>query len=170
MIVSYTRTEGLPNQDVRKVFEYRAGRIYASIANGGVVEIIEGRVVPVADSQKAPLNNFNESIVQDRRVDWWIGSDRGLYRFQGPEFQLRRGEKFTAQYGLSEIPMGGLYIDPAGRLWFSPENIGLYYSDPSQTGRAVFKQMIPPSTSNLFRGPQHIISDRSGTLWNGWRD
>src|SRR5215831_19383395 len=152
LIVSFTRAEGLPNQDVRKVIEDRAGNIYASISDGGLVRIVEGKAVPVPGSQLPPFTNFNERVIQDQHGDWWIGTNSGLYRFQGPELQLSRGQRLTAGNGLSEKPMGGLYEDPAGKLWVSPEDQGLYLLDLSQKGPVAFKQVAAPDPANLFPG------------------
>jgi ligand-binding sensor domain-containing protein/signal transduction histidine kinase len=167
LIVSFTRADGLPGQDVRKVFEDRAGHIYASVADGGLVRIVEGRAIPLPESQARPFNSFNERIVQDQHGDWWIGTDTGLFRFQGPDLQLRRGQKFAARDGLAEVSMGGLYVDSTGRVWVGPENLGLYYYDRLKSGRANFTQLLPPGTTNLFRAPQRTISDRSGNIWLG---
>ena len=166
MIVSYTRAEGLPNQDVRKIIEDRQGRVFASISNGGLAEIVEGKALPVPGSQVAPFTNFDERIVQDARGDWWIGTDKGLFRFRGPELQLRNGQKVTAHDGLPTASMGGLYADAAGRFWVSPENQGLFSLD-STKGKSSFRQLLPPSSTSLFRGAQHVIEDSSGTLWLG---
>ena len=165
LIVSYTRSEGLPNLDVRKVFEDRAGHIYASIENGGLVQIIGGRAVPVPESQKPPFMNFNERIVQDARGDWWIGTDRGLFRFPGPELRLTRVQKLTAVDGLPESSMAGLYADSDGGFWVSAENQGLYGYEPTASGRGRFRQLVPPNQTTAFLGAQKAISDRSGTLW-----
>lgn len=165
LIVTYTQSEGLTNQDVRKVFEDGAGHIYASIENGGVVQISGGRAVPVPESQKPPFTNFNERIVRDVRGDWWIGTDAGLFRFRGPELKLMNGQRISEANGLPQAPMGGLYSDSSGRLWVSPENHGLYDLDSVTSKSGTFKQLVPPSSTTLFRGAQEAIADSSGTLW-----
>jgi ligand-binding sensor domain-containing protein/two-component sensor histidine kinase len=167
LIVSFTRAEGLPNQDVRKVIEDRRGNIYASISDGGLVRIVAGNAVPVPESQLPPFTNFNERIIQDQHGDWWVGTNKGLYRFSGPELQLRQGQEFNERNGLSEIPMGGLYEDPAGRFWVSPQDQGLYSFDPSVRGRVAFKQIAPPDPAASFLGATHVISVGSRMLWLG---
>ncbi|HYW70773.1 MAG TPA: two-component regulator propeller domain-containing protein, partial [Pyrinomonadaceae bacterium] len=167
MIVSFTRAEGLPNRDVRKVIEDRNGNIYASIENGGLVKLSEGKAQQVEGSQTAPFTNFNERLVQDARGDWWVGTDAGLFRFDGPLLQLQRGHKFTSRDGLDEVAVGGLYTDAGGRFWVSPENQGLYCSEPSPNGAVSFKQIISPNSETLFNGVLRTIADRSQTLWLG---
>jgi len=167
LIVSFTRSEGLPNQDVRRVIEDRQENIFASIENGGIVRIVEGKAVPLSETQAPPFTDFNERIIQDRRGDWWVGTNAGLYRFQGPELQFRRGQKFTSRDGLGDAPMGGLYEDRDGKIWVSAGDQGLYCFDPAHPAQVAFKQFVPPSTTTHFSGPQRTISDRAGTLWLG---
>jgi ligand-binding sensor domain-containing protein/two-component sensor histidine kinase len=165
LIVSFTKTDGLPNQDVRKVIQDPGGNIWASIGNGGLVEIVEGKVVPVKGSQSPPFNDFDDRMLQDRHGDWWIGTNAGLFRFHGPEMQMQNGQKITGRNGLAELPiMGGLYEDPNGRIWASPEEQGLYYFDPSP-GRRLFFTQVPPRAIAPFTGAQRMITDRSGTIW-----
>ena len=167
LIVSFTQTEGLPNQDVRKVIEDRSGKIYASISDGGLVRIVEGKALRVPGSQLPPFSNFNERIIQDEHSNWWIGTNRGLYRFSGPELQLRQGQELNERNGLGHLPMGGLYEDPAGRFWVSPEDQGLYCFDPSAQGRVAFKQIVPPDQAVPFPGAAQVISVGSRILWLG---
>ena len=167
LIVSFTRTEGLPNQDVRKIIEDRTGKIYASISDGGLVRIVAGKAVPVPGSQLPPFTNVNERIIQDAHGDWWMGTNKGLYRFSGPELRLGQGQKFDQSNGLSELPMGGLYEDPGGRVWVSPEDHGLYCFDPSGPGRVAFKQIAPPDQAASFIGATRVISVGSRLLWLG---
>jgi ligand-binding sensor domain-containing protein len=166
LIVSYTKTEGLPNQNVPRVIEDLQGHIYASVENGGLVEIDEEKAVPLLKSQSPPFGDFNERIFQDQRGDWWIGTDAGLFRFQGPQLQLRRGRKFTAADGIPETNIVGLYQDSTGRVWTSPTNQGLYYFDPARNERVSFEH-LPASDVTPFSGVLRMISDRSGALWLG---
>lgn len=166
MIVSFTKTEGLPNQNVTKVIEDLSGHIYASVENGGVVRISGARAVPVRGSQEPPFSNFNERIFQDRHGDWWIGTDRGLFRFRGPELQMSRGRKFTAADGIPEMYIHGLYEDPEGIIWISPEQQGLYRFYQSGKLHGAFEH-VSSKTIAPFSGALRMINDRSGAMWLG---
>jgi ligand-binding sensor domain-containing protein/signal transduction histidine kinase len=166
LIVTFTRTEGLPHQDVQKVIEDSAGHLYASIHGGGIVKIVEGRAVAVEKSQLA-FTDSNDRIFQDRRGDWWIGTNSGLFRFQGPELQLHRGHKFSAVDGIGDGPiMSGLYQDAKGKIWVYPEGKGLFDFDPSQRARPIFNQVLSNDIAPAG-GVGRIIEDRSGGLWLG---
>jgi len=168
LIITFTRTEGLPNQNVRKVIEDMKGNIFASIANGGLAKIVEERAVPLPESQALPFSSFNERIIQDQHGDWWIGTDYGLFRFQGPELQLRRGRKFTAANGVPETTiLAGLYQDRTGTVWVSPENQGLSFFPPARKGSLSCEHVPMSAVGSFTIGVQRMISDRSGALWLG---
>lgn len=165
MIISFTKAEGLPGQFVHKVIEDGQGRIYASIGGGGLVEIVDGKVVPVPGSQRPPFNTIYDRIVQDRRGDWWVGTEEGLFRFQGPELQLRRGKKLTPADGISEASIAGVYEDPTGRVWIGSGDGHLYWFDPTPSRRVVVGA-IPLRTISPF----DVVlteSDRSRAIWFG---
>jgi ligand-binding sensor domain-containing protein len=149
------------------VIEDRAGHIYASVENGGVVGIVDEKAAPLPESQVLPFSSLNERILQDQHCDWWIGTDTGVFRFQGPELQLLRGRMLGAADGIAEAPIqGGLYEDPAGKVWIKPLREGLYVLDPARKGRVTFEH-ISQSDISPFSGVVRMISDRSGTLWLG---
>jgi signal transduction histidine kinase/ligand-binding sensor domain-containing protein len=167
LITSFTKAEGLPNQDVIRVIEDRQGRIYASVRESGLVEIVEGRAVPVPGSQAARFSasfSWKELIpVQDSRGDWWIRTLEGLFCFAGPELQLRRGRKFGADDGLPAKPNPLVAEDLFGHLWLT-YNDALFRLDLARQGRAVFERM--PVSAPLSGGLTQI-SDRAGALWLG---
>jgi len=164
LIVSFTKTEGLPNQNVRKVIEDPSGHIYASVENGGLIKIVEGKAVAIPESQAAPFTDINERILQDQRGDWWIGTHAGLFLFQGPELQLRRGHKFTPADGIPAASIMEIYQDQTGKVWVYPDNQGLYYVDRARKGPLTFKHFLSSDVAPVG-GVHQIIGDRSGDLW-----
>jgi signal transduction histidine kinase/ligand-binding sensor domain-containing protein len=171
LIVSFTKTEGLPGQISPSIVEDHQGRIYASITYGGIVEIVERRAVPVPGSAAEP---FNHSIpFQDSRGDWWISTySKGLFRAEGPRLQLRRSGKLTAVGWSPPDKLGGesnLTEDPFGKLWIMRGGDALYRLDPlmkgRREGRAVFERVR--LNQALPRPVSWMMSDRAGSLWLG---
>jgi signal transduction histidine kinase/streptogramin lyase len=163
LIVNFTRTEGLTNRSSGHVIEDRRGRIYVGAWDGSVVEILEERAAPIPGSQARP---FNLPIpFQDSRGDWWINRGEGLFRFAGPELQLRRGGKLVSIDG---IPMDKasywrIAEDPFGKLWLLCD-VGLYRLDLAQKGRAVFERIqVNARLPTVF----FLLSDRAGAIWLG---
>ncbi len=172
-IVSFTKAEGLPDQSVWKIIQDREGRIYASTHSGGVVEIVDGKAIPVPGSQAPPFDTIRGRIVQDRQGNWWIGTDKkGLFHFPGPKLQFRHGKRFTAAEGLSGTYVVWIYEDLAGKVWVSMSQFephlsnNIYRFDPGRDAHLVFKH-IPIqacSPAQVIR----MLNDRSGALWLGW--
>jgi signal transduction histidine kinase/streptogramin lyase len=88
----------------------------------------------------------------------WIGSERGLFRFDGVRF-----EKYKPQLGV-ELPVHGIYsltATPDGGLWiaFTPDGLG-FWKDGYLT---VFKKPEERPDS-----PVHcLVRDHAGRIWAG---
>lgn len=168
MIVSFTRAEGLPDQNVARIIEDKRGHIYASTAQRGLVEIVDGKAVSIQGSQAPPFNNVATRIARDHRGDWWIGTDHGLFQFQGPELQLRRGRRFSPADGIADEMIQDIYVDPSARVWVSAGDRNLYEVDVAKSGRAIFKRVsleaVRPTGSISW-----MASDQGGALWIGGR-
>lgn len=165
LIVSFTQTEGLSNHNVRGVVEDRRGHIYASAVHGGLVEIVEGRPAPVPGSQLDPRNLIP---FQDSRGRWWINTAEGLFRFAGPELQLRRGGKLISIDGIS-MSKAGYWVfaeDPFGKLWLRCD-VGFYRLDLAQKGRDVFERIPVNAYLPVVIA---LLSDRAGAIWLGAPD
>jgi ligand-binding sensor domain-containing protein/signal transduction histidine kinase len=179
MIFSFTRVEGLPNQFIYKVIVDRQGRVYASTGEG-VVQIVGDKAIPIPRSQFPPFNLIGSRLIQDRRGDWWVGTDQGLFRFQESELQLRHGQKVTSVDGISEMAIVSIHEDAGGRVWISLMDGSLYWVDPAHPtplpspgggrnqGRgALWFQRIPPEAIAPLAGSPWMMGDRAGALWIG---
>jgi signal transduction histidine kinase/ligand-binding sensor domain-containing protein len=54
----------------------------------------------------------------------WLGTHQGLVRFDGVRFHTFFGTPTGLRYGTRVEPLA---IDARGRLWFTPDQVGLYY-------------------------------------------
>lgn len=71
------------------------------------------------------LGNLNiDSMVQDRTGYLWVGTQNGLYRYDGAQFQ-----SFGAAQGLSERMIQNLFVSPDGTLWVTTTT-GIYFELP----------------------------------------
>ncbi len=164
---TYGWSEGLGDQNVQRVVEDRAGRIYASTHRGGIVEIRGEQAVPVAGTQAPLFSGVSRRLLQDRRGDWWIGTDRGLYHLAGPDLRLEKARPFAEADGLprqSVTDSPGIFEDALGRIWVSFADGGLYRSDDARPGRGRF-QRVPLSHLRPVDPPLQLVEDRSGGLW-----
>lgn len=162
-IVSFTSEEGLPDARVTTVIEGRLGRLYASTSGGGIAQIVGGRAVSLRATRMPPFHNIQSRILQDRRRDWWVGTDAGLFRFKGPDLQFQDGRKFSAIDGLPDTRITSVYEDPGGRVWVSAGR-SLYSVDPGRGNHLVFEKILP-ETITPFADDVWMMGDRSGALW-----
>jgi ligand-binding sensor domain-containing protein len=94
---------------------------------------------------------------QDKEGFMWFGTESGLSRFDGIHFK-----NFTAEDGLPDNEIIGLFCDSKGRIWMMPfrNSICYYYKGKlhtQQTDPLLSKFQL---TSNLF----FIAEDKSGNL------
>ena len=71
------------------------------------------------------------ALAQDREGFLWVGSDLGLYRFDGHRF-VNLGPK----QGLTIGPDSRLWADPRGGVWTAPS--------PASSGSPVSRSIPPP--------------------------
>ena len=87
------------------------------------------------------LVNLNiASMVQDRTGYLWVGTQNGLYRYDGTEFQ-----SFGVAQGLPERMVENLYVGADGTLWVATTT-GIYYE--RRDGH--FTEVRTPANSNQF--------------------
>ncbi len=101
------------------------------------------------------LGNLNANcIIQDRQGFLWIGTENGLFRYDGSRFQ-----EFGYAAGLSNTFVNALLEDSSGRLWVGT-NEGLFYR--GDTGRFSELQyegqeLVVPRGSSLSSSPEGKI-------------
>jgi diguanylate cyclase (GGDEF)-like protein len=112
----------------------------------------------------AGMDNLNvDCIAQDHSGYLWIGTESGLYRYDGSQFK-----KFGAADGLSGRTIQSLYAGPDGTLLVGTTD-GIYF----QLRDGSFAEIQPPDPVNHFSqrigtvfaaiGPGQVVAaDRSG--------
>lgn len=70
-----------------------------------------------------PSSNIYQ-VIQDKQGYIWVGTDKGVSRFDGYQFQ-----NFTIQDGLPNNDVWGIREDDAGRIWFGTFNQLAYYEN-----------------------------------------
>ena len=177
-IVSYSEADGLPGRSISFIVEDDEGHIYAGTNHGEFAEIVARKVVSVSGSHTILSNRVCQWIMRDKRGDYWIRADDGLYRFPGPALQFHTGRKITEADGAPALHKRfglGLYEDPLGKIWCGAfADRALFVLDPNLIARSAFKRIpldasvgVPPE-KNL--DVLHCsIGDRSGELWFAWQ-
>lgn len=95
------------------------------------------------------------ALVQDGAGQVWIGSENGLYRFDG--VRMRR---FGAAQGLVDARVIALHVDASGLLWVGTRTM-LFHSNGS-----VFEQVLEEGKSIALQPGQSLASTRDRTVAN----
>ncbi len=140
----------------RSLFEDRQGRLWASIGNGMVLCLEDGRWRIFDETNGLPFA-YVTSLTEDADGTIWAGSlDDGLYRFDGARFNVVRQAD-----GLSADDMRSLYCDHEGNLWVGTRTGGL-----NRLGRR--KLMVVSSAQGLTNDfTRSVAQTADGALWVG---
>lgn len=173
-IESITRAQGLPSANAQWLVQALDGRMYATLDAGGIVELEDGRARPLAGSERPPFANTGMRLLQDRRGDWWVGTDQGVYRFPGPELQLEHGQLWSAAEGGPPGAFAQMFEDAAGRIWMGGMDQALYCFEPDRRAAPWFRRFELAQPDDTGLAARSFGADRAGTLWlapyNGiWR-
>lgn len=152
---TFSRHDGLPEDNVYPILEDRAGRIWAGIWEKSLVQYANGRFTTVLTMNEHP---YPTSLFEDRSGRFWVGTI-------GELFYLVQGTlaKFTSQAGFpAETEFSVISQDADGNLWFGT-NLGLSrYAGGKAT---VFTKSDGLPDDYIIA----LLQARDGTLWIGTR-
>lgn len=112
--------------------------------------------VQVWDLEDGMPGNTVHAVLQTRDGYLWMGTQDGLVRFDGVDFDLFTREKIP---GLKDNIIRALYQDKHGTLWAGSDSGGLIsYKNGEFT-------VYPVSTHNALSRLRAIREDRRGNLW-----
>jgi ligand-binding sensor domain-containing protein len=132
----YTTLDGLPTDEVFRIFEDSRGDIWIATAYGGLTRWDRRTASFQHDIKNGdPLfGKFISAFAEDRAGDVWIGLfDGGVVRFRNGKF-VRFGETD----GLGAGGVRDIYCDRAGRLWVGTSRGGVTRIDSPESDRPRF--------------------------------
>ena len=116
------------------------------------------------------LHSDAEAVTQDRAGFLWVGTNRGINRYDG--YDLRNYTlPVNPQNGISGNRIHALHVGRDGRLWAGAENAGLSWYDADHDRFRSFGQLpVPAACQALARqlaqaSVVSIASDAQGRLW-----
>lgn len=168
-ILRFTSAEGLPDQNFATVLEGRNGHIYGFTQGCCALELNENRVALGPDLTSTPMKAlWAGQTLLDRWGDWWFVTPQGLYRFNGPDFQLRRGENMNRALGLSDKEeLSRIFETSDRRVWLSTE-AGPFYELELRPQPRVLKRWVMKEANSEFKGRLlAMVTDSRGALWLG---
>ncbi len=116
-------------------------------------------------NQGLSQNNVT-SVLQDSRGFMWFGTQDGLNKFDGYEFEIYRNNPNRAR-SLSDSYIWKVFEDRQGRIWLGTDNGGLNLFDRT-TDRFTYYINKPGDPKSLSHNKVVAIAqDRDGKIWVG---
>jgi ligand-binding sensor domain-containing protein/two-component sensor histidine kinase len=129
----YTMREGLPANDIFRLFEDLRGDLWiTTIGNGGGPSRWDRATNSLHHYSQEQIPGYASAYAEDRSGNLWIGVSNDA-NTQRPNVLVRyregRFERFTVADGIPAGWIAALYADRAGRLWVATSDGGLGRAD-----------------------------------------
>jgi signal transduction histidine kinase/ligand-binding sensor domain-containing protein len=87
----------------------------------GVFALEHGRVRRIAGTDRPPFDRIQQNLAWDG-AGWWVGTNAGIYRVRGPQFELERAEPVAGEAGLPPSATRVLGFDARGCVLIGTED------------------------------------------------
>ncbi len=149
-----TTQDGLPSNDVDAIAEAPDGAIWFATWGGGLARYQNGVFTTNYTQAHGLPTNALHCLQFDSKGVAWIGSPRGLTRFDGREFRT-----YTVPDGLPTETINCLLVDKEDVVWVGTPNGAARFDGRTFTTFRRSRERLP---SNDVR---KILRDRNGRLW-----
>ena len=152
-------TDELPqgrNAELIGAYEDRTGNLWAFGATF-LLNLTQGRRLNSPAMELASSRVW--TLCEQTDGAFWIGSGRGLFRFQNRRFEIA-----GAREGLSQCDVRALYADHWGNLWIGTSGRGLARLRPRRL------QPIGLNEELSSRRPTALVPNPAGGFWVGTSD
>jgi len=163
---TYTRRDGLPGDHVLGMVGDGRGCVWLGTAEPGTGSFTGANGVTrydgeqfttfsVADGLAGP---YVGALARDRDGNLWLGTDRGVARYDGQRFA------WMMEDGAPTAPVLSLCIDSQRRVWIGTERHGVYVYDGQEFSRYTLGERSRGGNTVMA-----IEEDGRGHLWFGTR-
>jgi signal transduction histidine kinase/ligand-binding sensor domain-containing protein/AraC-like DNA-binding protein/FixJ family two-component response regulator len=118
----------------------------------------------ISIDQGLPTNSIN-CVYQDRKGFIWIGTDKGLARYDGYNFKMYRHNK-NDYTSLSDDFVTSILEDSAGNFWIGTQKGGLNKFDRFLNKFSSLKH-IPYDTNSISNNNITTLIENKGNIWVG---
>lgn len=153
-IASFTRNDGLSNDEVRKVLIDRENNVWIG-TDGGGLNLLRARLFSSYTTKNGLPSDIVWTMYEDNRHQMWIGTDRGLVILNQHRTKI---EQYTTKNGLHDNEIYSVTVDKNGVAWIATVN-GINIIE-----RGSVKNVEPLSqTKGIISGC--IITDSKNRVW-----
>jgi ligand-binding sensor domain-containing protein/signal transduction histidine kinase len=149
-VFNHENTPALREESVYSLYCSRDGTLWVGTEGGGLVRYQAG-TFQLFSTNEGLTNGFVRTIHEDSRGNLWVGTDRGLFRFENGK--LIRVDN-TA--GIPAMSVHAMHEDRQGRLW-----VGGFGLLVLSEGPAVFRS----SRSLADNSVRALAESNDGTIW-----
>jgi signal transduction histidine kinase/ligand-binding sensor domain-containing protein len=147
---------GLPADDVRRIYNDRKGQIWVGTRSGGLIRFQADTIAQVFDIHSGFATNYILSIEEDSKGMIWVGTNGGGLHAIDEMGQIQIYNPFKED--ASGILIFNIHVDNNDELWLGT-NIGLFHFD----GRNFTQlDLITNSQDDTFFD---IVFDDIGNMW-----
>ena len=151
--------QGLQSQFVYSLFQDKTGYIWMGLLNNGISRY-DGRSLVTYRQFNGLLGNNVNSIIQDRKGQFWFATNKGVSKFDGKTFV-----NFTTAEGLANDRIDKIIEDKSGNIWFATA-FGVSKFEPSNDDSSAGTLINYTTNEGLSNNDVNdIIQDKSGDLW-----
>ncbi|HEY7184527.1 MAG TPA: two-component regulator propeller domain-containing protein, partial [Blastocatellia bacterium] len=168
-LAAYTDKDGLGVSYPFRLFGDSRGNVWVSTFSASHVLLWERDSKSLRDMSKAPgfpsKDNGASSFGADHAGNVWIGFNGQIARYRDGVFDL-----FTAGDGVPPGAITSIYVDHAGRLWFTSARSGLIRVDDPAERRPKFVNYTTAqglSSNSTDVCERNIVEDLQGRIYVG---
>jgi len=156
----YTTRDGLPGNDIFRIFEDSHGDIWISTTEADGLARWERKTNSIHDWPGWPRSGrLPSGFAEDAAGDLWVGLwQGGLLRYRDG-----RMEHFPPGGGVPPSAIGGLHIDHAGRLWASASAGLCRVDDPASAHPHFISYGVAQGLSSAY--VKGVAADRLGNVF-----
>jgi signal transduction histidine kinase len=173
-LTHWSERDGLPSDNIRAIYEDRDGLIWIGSYDGGLGRFKNGKFTRYTE-RDGLFNNGVFQILEDDRDNFWMSSNRGIYRVSKQDLdefaEGKRTQITSVAYGKADGMLnvecnGGMW--PAGikasdgKLWFptqdgvaivDPKSVRINPQPPPVVIEAAFIDRVPTTIQDSLKIP-----------------
>ena len=184
--------QGLMDPDIASILEDTKGNMWFGSVGRGVCRYDGKTFTNYTETEGLTLTG-NNLMIEDRNGNIWIGTDWGLYKYDGKYFTMYPGEIFNWFLSMLESKNGNIWFGTQNGVFEKKGNLWIHYTEEQGLINNIVKSIAEDRYGNVWFGTEKgvckydgvsfthftekeglisnivasIIEDKNGNLWFG---